>query len=90
MNAESGWVEIKHDTLLLEAEAVSGSAHHLLKVLVDGLLDKDFIRVDCHRMSLNVVEGKHALPQLHVTPPRLNAVGGSSFDDLVDGQFLGR
>jgi len=41
VDAESGGVEVKHDGLLFESEAVGSGTHYLLEVLVNGLFNED-------------------------------------------------
>jgi len=85
VNAIGRRVKVKHDTLLFKPEAMSSRAHHLFYLLVESLLYVDIWSIYLKGVLADVAQGLQTFAQLHITPPTLDTISCTHFDDLVDG-----
>lgn len=80
-------VKVEHYRLLSETILVMDLGCNLVKVLVNRLLDIQRIALDPVYMPFDISQSNHPLLDLPVRPDRLDAVGSSLLDDLINWQL---
>ena len=77
-------IEVEHDRLFSETILVMDLGCNLVEVLVNRLLNIQRIALDSIYMSFDISQSNHPLLNLPVRPDRLDAVGSSLLDDLIN------
>lgn len=88
MHETGHWVEIKHDDLFFEAEALVGLGKNKFNVLVHGLLHVNVAAGDLVGVLAYIGKGLGPFPQFEPRPPSLDAVSSPFSYDLRDYQRI--
>lgn len=80
-------IEVEHDRLFSETILVMDLGCNLVEVLVNRLLNIQRIALDSIYMSFDISQSNHPLLNLPVRPDRLDAVGSSLLDDLINWEL---
>ena len=80
-------IKVEHDRLFSETILVMDLGCNLVEVLVNRLLNIQRIALDSVYMPFDISQSNHPLLDLPVRPDRLDAVGSSLLDDLVDREL---
>lgn len=84
VDPERHWVEVDHDLLLTEPEALPSRCDDVVDVAVYSLFNEDVRRVDLVDVPLDVHERSHSLLETDGPPPLLDAQGSTLADDQID------